>query len=249
MSKIYPKFASHILKNKQHKESRLYYIMRSLDHKGTGRIRRADLNKYVITAKNLMGVLSLNNLIKKGENVWWQSQFPNNPHSKFKKGYIYIFSPKRVAKANGWWGMGHSQFIVDAETACSKLRQWKAFLYEVSLDQFKGNPVTRKKIEKVTGLSFRTQQRLENLRHIGSISNYILAETNDVQECIWEHGTAISVGNDQLAYRTANSYRITIQSCDNGSSVRKRINRELRDTLLEMRERVKEFFMFIHVIL
>ncbi|MCI0393775.1 MAG: hypothetical protein L0332_24505 [Chloroflexi bacterium] len=251
--RLYPDLTLAMLRRKQAAAGRLWLLLRHLDRDGQGWLHIAAIREKLCDPQaplRLCGWRQLRNLIRQGEGIFWQPD----------KERLWLKSTARVAAALGVTRLSLRPVAVPVAALVGTIGQVRAHFYatfhsgrgrEQRGRRAGGNgrgramPVARATLQRVSGVSRRSQQAYERRAAVKVQFNYAVGEVATPEESQargWQHGRALFTIQDYrrrqrrqeknyLAWQLPNSYSGVHDQQPKGAQ--KRLNRQLADLLTQ----------------
>lgn len=237
---LYPDLAIAILREELVAPGRIWHLLRHLDDKGGGwvRIGRA---RALLTEKEsplyLCGWRQLRNLLAQGDNIFWQRH-----DGTAQEDRLWLRSPEKVAMKLGLRRFTRRPVTAPLAILLKGIGTARAhFFASLHSGRDASNPIARKTLEDLTGVSRRSQQAYETKAGVKIQHHWAIADTYSMEEAqrrAWKQGNALFVlrdhqgrsgaaGQSYLAWQMPNSY--VGPHTPQAPARKKRINRRLAD--------------------
>ena len=240
---VFPDLAMAILRRRLAAVARVWFLLRHLDHKGSGWFTLANVREHLTSTdapQRICGWRQLRNLLAAGDGVFWERD----------ENRLWLRSQSRLACA---LGINRCQFrpvFVPVATLCGGIASVRSQLYATfhslasagKSDSRSGNaPISRAALSTLCERSRQTLRRYETLANIRRRFNYAIGEpysANSHERRAGKHGHATFVFKDSrglqgmagriyVAWQLPNSYIGPHSSSQTGQ--RRRLNRLLAD--------------------
>lgn len=212
---------------------KLYTFARRLDGSGSGQVRRDDLQAYILSLGK----------VKKTFDRWLAVAIKIGIVRECRGGEVLAY----VSMARAAFALGARDFLggrtveIDAKEFAG--RKWRAEVWNGQLATTRGRPITRAKLQGITGKAPSTQRRYEKrlteankVKKITNWHEYTGEEVNEHPQAAlaafkeFKHGGAfiVRLDNGQLAIETRgpNSYVTSAVTARKGRS--RKVNKALR---------------------
>lgn len=218
---------------------RLWLLLRHLDEQGRGWLH-IEVVYDELTARDsdlrLCGRRQLRNLLQQGRGIYWERD----------RERVWLRSAAKVAAALGVERLSGRPVLLPVETLLGGIGQVRAHFYASFHSGrnglgFKpqGRPISRDKLEQITGVPARTQRDYDREAGVVRQGNIAVGErhqTENFQERAWGHGRAAfpyldhegrfgPAGGKYVAWRLPNSYEGPHDPSPVGR--KKKINRQI----------------------
>lgn len=199
---------------------RVWYLLRHVDRDGRGWLPVADVRQaldQVCTWRNLRKVLA------RGEGVFWQRDSQDR---------LFLLGPARAALALGVERLRGRPVLLSESVVRGDLAELRANLFATYHAGRVGEdkPITRAKLERLTGIPGRTQRHYDRLaatRRRRNISIGGKRHTAYQQDVAWEHGRGSFAfvdhhgrqgrrGSVYMAWQLPNSYTSSLAATTKG---------------------------------
>lgn len=217
--RTYPSLNTAMIAANQVPAGRVWYVLRHVDRDGRGWLPVADVRRAldgVCTWRNLRKILA------RGEGVFWQRN----------QDRLFLFGPARAALALGVKRLRGRPVLLPESVIRGDLATLRANLFasyhagRVGENQ----PVTRRKMESITGIPARTQRHYDRLAATKRRRNISIGgkrHTAYQQDVAWEHGRGSFAfvdhhgrqgrrGATYMAWQLPNSYSSGLEATTKG---------------------------------
>ena len=233
---VQPTLALTMLRHKQTKTARIWFLLRALDKCGRGWLDMHEVKTYLTQKGSALRTCSwrqLRNLLTQGETVFWHR---NN-------GRIWLRAVAKVATHFGVQRFTGHPVAVPIAIFRQKIGTVRAHLYAVFHNGRQNKPIARETIQALSDIKPQTQRQYEQRACIHKQHNFAIGPrltTEKAQDFAWQHRRALfhwtdyqghygNIGQTYLAWQLPNSYISPYQPQSRGSQ--KRLNRKLVDLL------------------
>ncbi len=209
---------------------RIWLLCRHLDSQGRGWIAVEKL-RATLTAKfsalRVCGWRRLRQLLQDGAGILWE----RDDH-----GRLWLYGTTRVARHLDLDYLQGNCVELPITALLQTIGGVRASFYACFHAGRAALPISRDRLETITGVAARTQRNYDHACDVGRVSNFAILATQDKEGALWQHGRAAFAFTDprgdrrvQWACRLPNSYLAPYKnSTTNGT---KPLNRQLRRDL------------------
>jgi hypothetical protein len=257
--KLYPDLALGMLRKELASAGRIWLLLKHIDQNGQGWLSLEIIRRKLSDRQSSLRVCSwrqLRNLLGQGRGIFWertQGKRLEIGSSSCSEGRVWIKSAAKVALALDVKRLSGSPVALPVEALLDGMGQVRAHFYSsfhsgrAKGDGFKDSamPIARNTLEKLSGVSRRSQQIYEKRVGVGVKSNYAIGErvgTNVIHERAWQQGQALfhlvdhqgrqgHRGGRYLAWQLPNNYSGVHEQRPKGRQ--KRINGQLADLFMK----------------
>jgi hypothetical protein len=212
--KLYPDIALGMLHKELSAAGRIWLLLRYLDQAGRGWLRIDFIRRKMVekdSALRICGQRQLRNLLKQGGGVFWEQE----------KDRIWLKSAAKVAGALEVGRLTGRPVDLPVEVLLGGIGQVRAHFYaSFHSGRRSSGPISRAKLEQLTGVPARTQRSYDAAAGVTSRRNIAIGErysSKEVQERAWRHGRGTfefidtrglqgPAGRRYVAWQLPNSY-------------------------------------------
>jgi hypothetical protein len=231
--KLYPDIALGMLHKELAAAGRLWLLLRYLDQAGQGWLRIDLIRRNLVQKESdlrICGQRQLRNLLKQGRGIFWQQD----------KDRIWLKSAAKVAGALEVERLTGRPVDLPVEVLLGGIGQVRAHFYaSFHSGRRSRSPISRAKVEQLTGVPARTQRIYDTRSGVTSQRNIAIGESysvKEVQERAWRHGQGFfefidvdglhgPAGKRYVAWQLPNSYEGCHETNPKGRQ--KKINRQI----------------------
>ena len=237
---LLPDLALALLREGVAAPGRVWLLLRHMDAEGAGWIELRDARAHLTDKKSplrICGWRQLRNLLREGEPTFWRREVTKDGEER-----IWLRSAARVAAALQVTRLKMRPVAVPVAALAESIGLARAHFYATFHSaRAQGGPIARETLERLSGVSPRTQRLYEERAGVERQRNWALGPAYSLeaaQERAWRHGHAIFRFTDQqgrhgpagasyLAWQLPNSYSGPHSVESRGRQ--KRLNRQLVD--------------------
>ena len=212
--KTYPDLNSASITLRKYKQLRLWYLLQDLDEQGGGRLMKKETQKAL---KDIMSYEVFRTTLLSGEGTFWEVKTRREVLGGGE--LIELYGLWRIALELGVYKLRKSPALVPLE-AFKNIHEFKVFIYATWFNNEKSNPISRRTLKKLAGISAPTQvkydkraevQITKNVSVIGPKSGIVPSDMSAMGYYVTE-----VKGQLQLCKRMPNSYFCYFQSAPRG---------------------------------
>lgn len=212
--KLYPDLALAMLRHNLANAGRVWLLLHQLDQAGSGWLTLS-FAQTSLTEKasdwHICGIRQLRNILKQGEHIFWYRD----------QQRIWLRSVAKVAASLDLTRLKQRPVFLPQKLLCGSMGTVKAHFYaSFHSSRRETDPISREKLEQITGIPQRTQRAYEQIAGIEARRHVAvggIATPERVQERAWRQGQALflftdflgkqgSKGRQYVAWHLPNSY-------------------------------------------
>lgn len=231
---VYPSLLLAMLEKEQSAAGRVYLLLRHLDVTGRGWLLTEDIREHLTqqgSPLKVMGWRRLRQVFHQGEGVFWERD---------TKGRLWLRGALRIALELDCDRLKGKRIELPVKHLLGGIGEVRAHFYaSFHSGRSTDNPISRDTLEKITGVSPRTQREYDRVANVKRQQNIAIGpkETKTTAEDqYWQRGGAVFTFVDghgkqgpknrqYLAWRLPNSYQAPHRQCSKGRQ--KKINQKL----------------------
>ncbi len=244
--KLYPDITLGMLKNGQEAAGRIWLLLHYIDEAGRGWIDENEA-RYRLTHNQsplrVCGRRQLRKLLARGDGLFWRRD----------KGRLWLRSTTKVSAELSVYHLNRHPVALPVVALLQGIGLVRAHFYaafhsgrnEKSKNKHQSKPISRARLNQISQVSRRSQQRYEKLTAVIRKNNFVISRrisARDFQEQAWQRGRAVfnfvdyagkmgQKGISYIAWQLPNNYLGPHKPLPKGRQ--KRMNRELADLFMK----------------